>query len=614
MPVIQQERGVKTIAGLPERWGRRAYAELQAALKKGAQSDEYQSLAALLDAITAAPIPVDATDAQLCVMAERFAGDCARVPLAEFVTYAANGPTRLQTPAERMADICRLRGIEPPKELDEGGAARMLDAAWWRRQLRRAHGRAFEHAALRLGFVSMRTGSYCSNETVARRRQQIDRNTAALKASMVANEKGEQFSLYDLAAKGMGNKSNRKGELMLRMAGCEDVAREMEHVGLFVTLTCPSKFHPVIAKTGTPNPKYQNYTPRQAQEHLNRTWARTRAQNDRDGVMPYGFRIAEPHHDGCPHWHMLVFLPESQAETFAANLGKYALEVDGDEPGAQQNRLKIVRINPKKGTAAGYIAKYVGKNIDDSQGRAYDEEGAVEASAAPACDRVDAWASVWGIRQFQGLGMPPVTVWRELRRVKGEHDAAPDYVRRALTASRRIEGAGPTLDGKPVVLQAANFAEYIRAQGGVNLGRGYLVRIAEHQGIVQAGRYGEVVVSLPHGIYGATAPEVVCESKRYTWTRVAGTGPRSPLNNCTHPDQGAVSLVDLGPCIPAWWVQDLTEIADFDDSDWWGSDEWLATAITLDEELELLEVAAAAAWEMDAKSKAIQAARMGRAA
>jgi Bacteriophage replication gene A protein (GPA) len=634
MPVIQQqifidqvngepvERRVSVVAGLPERWGRRAYSELMAALKKhGAASEQYRDLCGLLDSITAAPIPVDATDAHLCVMAERYAADCANVPVAEMAQYwptgaglpgdgvgprqyAERAPVQDERWArERMAGICQLRGIEAPADKceDDEAIKRMIDPAWWRARLRRVHGRAFEHAAMRLGFVSIRAGSYCSDETADRRAQQIARNNAALQATMLKNDQGQEFSLYDLSQKGIANKSNRKGELMLRMAGCEAVAKEYDHVGLFVTGTCPGRFHAVLHKTGTANPKYAeagSRTPRQAQEWLNTAWQRTRAQNDRDGIAPYGFRIAEPHHDGTPHWHMLVFMPAKDVETFKRNMSIHWLADGADEVAHDPSiRIKFVKIDPAKGTAAGYIAKYVSKNIDDQVAH-QDEEGVVE-SATPACARVDAWAAVWGIRQFQGLGMPPVTVWRELRRVKEDNDQAPAYVLRALLASRRLEGAGPTQDGKPLIVKPADFAEYIRAQGGVHLGRKYLVRIAAHEGIVQPGRYGEIVVSLPFGIYGATAPAVVCESTRYSWTRAGRKGARSPLNNCTQGnDQDAAKPWPGRPSRDADWCSDMVFVeseAPDEYSDWWESDEFRKYSVD----------AVSAAWNMlDAEAAA----------
>lgn len=629
MPTIQQEtrngKIIKTVAGLPERWGRRAYRELHAEMARGHEPAEptmppyvgpalfvgplervpsrYDRLCALLDAVTAAPFPIDATDAHLCVLAERYAGECASVPLAEFATYAAHGPAAIMAQRERMAEICRVRGIEPPTCCDDAQAiARMLDPAWWRRGLRKTHGRTFEAAAIRLGFVSVRAGAYASDETVARRISQVARNKAALESVKIENEDGYKCTLAEAASKTTSNKRIRRGELMLRLAGCEAIAHDHEHVGVFVTLTAPSKYHSVIQKSGTLNRKYRGATPREVQQYLQKTWARIRAAYGRYSIRPYGFRIAEPHHDGCVHWHMLLFMRPCEVDWFCCLVEAYALAEDGDEPGAQSQRVQFERIDAAKGSAAAYLAKYISKNIDDDSAPAHDEftdeEGnAVKVempadAARKASQRVDAWAGVWGIRQFQPIGQPPVTVWRELRRVSADKvKNAPEHVRAAWLAAQREYGPADKETGECNVTKPADYAAYIRAQGGVCIGRDYRIGVATEEKTVE-GRYGLYEGEAPVGVYdrtGSTVPPYVgpalfvgpleqgrvIESTRHAWTRTAAWGgvdsPRSPVNNCTERPWPA------RPQSGDPWSASAPEgepVAQFSDDEWYASDEF----------------------------------------
>lgn len=173
--------------------------------------------------------------------------------------------------------------------------------------------------------------------------------------------------------------------------------------------------HLASHKNGHVYDDYDNTTAKAANDYLCRVFSLIRAKLGNDSVPFYGMRVVEPHHDGTPHWHLLVFVHPEHTAHLTRVFRHYALLDSGDEPGARKHRFTSVPIDPEKGNATGYVAKYIAKNIDGF-GMSETDYG---ENAQDSSWRVKAWASVNRIRQFQGFGEPPVSVWRELRRIKG---------------------------------------------------------------------------------------------------------------------------------------------------------------------------------------------------
>lgn len=312
--------------------------------------------------------------------------------------------------------------------------ARICQPEWWRRQLRKLAAQQFERFARNAGIVSLSGNIYCSDFTVNRRIEQKRRNRRLLESLEAENSDGQVYTLAELSDLSVSNPVNRRHELMTRIRGFEEYAKQhhyptdeiigpVRYMALFFTITTPSKFHAkktarsdVGKRWAIDNPKFNNTDPRQANEYLCDVWAGIRAEWDKNSINPYGFRMAEPHHDGTPHWHLILFFPEHQIEKASAIFQEHALREDGDEVGAAERRTEIVFIDPAKGSAAGYCAKYVAKNIDGF-GLGSDFYG---REAIKSALRIEAWAATWSIRQFQQIGGPSVTVWREARRIK-EH-------------------------------------------------------------------------------------------------------------------------------------------------------------------------------------------------
>ena len=401
----------------------------------------------------------------------------------------------------------------------KGIAQRTQNAKWWRALLNRECRRRTEQSLRQLGLVSKSTGLYLSNFTFGGWRESERRAAAFMEeAELVEVGSGEIVSMEDASHGSTANLENRRAELMTRIRGCEELATERGLIPLFLTLTCPSKHH-LFAK-GKNNPRYNGSTPKRAQQHLISNWNRIRAKLNRNGIDLFGLRIVEPHHDGCPHWHLLLFVEPSQRIEMLEIIIGYSLEEDGDEPGANKRRVEIVELD-KAGQAAGYVAKYVAKNIDGFKvGEDLESDG---QSSSDTAQRVRAWASTWGIRQFQFFGDASVTVYRELRRIANDSDQVASVTGKTQTAM--------------VAADEGNWAAYSKENGGpccphnARPIRPYYSEIKPVTGVQRVGVYGDVLRAIA-GIKTAT-DVILSRTREWVLQFKRDSAPWSCVNNCT---------------------------------------------------------------------------------
>ena len=320
---------------------------------------------------------------------------------------------------------------------------RLSDRNWWYRKARALRNQTLAEIERDMGFVCQRFAPYASERSVQNLRATQTKQAEFMKQRELINHKGECITLAECAESNTSNPEIRFAELMVRIKGFEEIANEQNHTGVFLTITTPSRMHRSLSKHGVHNPKFDGTTPKQANEHLCRVGERVRAHLHRNNITPYGFRVAEPHHDGTPHWHLLLFVPEHHVNSLIYAYKKYALEESPNEKGAQKYRFKAEIIDKNKGSAAGYIVKYISKSIN-GKGVGEDSYGnnAIESS-----ERIITWAKDHRIRQFQQIGGPSVTVWRELRRLKQVSN-------------------NPALEAARKAADKSDWAAFVRAMGG----------------------------------------------------------------------------------------------------------------------------------------------------
>nr|PMH78780.1 replication protein [Vibrio sp. 10N.286.48.B7] len=562
----------------------------------------------------------------------------------------------------QCADLIEDFGIKAPgagKKLKPDNIfqfiSKMRCEKWWFGRLSKARKIMREHLAIAMGQVSSKASPYASWDCVREHKEQQKRNWEAIQnMSLFDEETGEEADLADMVLKSVSNPAIRRHELMVRCRGCEGIATSLGLQGLFLTLTTPAQFHNSYKKGGFIG-HWNGASPRDAQAYLNNVWQRIRAKLGREEIRWFGVRVAEPHHDGTPHWHLLLWVKPEEVLRVTDIFIRYAVKADMHEllpqkqwpsvdsfvrvnksvnpfkvyskvyadnfpvkmkrncpevviPDSAQRlpiaektlttlnvdysaRCDVGFIDPEQGTATGYIAKYISKNID---GFAMDDEVSDETGklVKDMAKNVSAWKSRWNIRQFQFFGGAPVTTYRELRRFANQNKKAfmeylfmqervdlltiysmlqrdlvgPIKPSKLITNKELMKVIGDSYQARGDSKQSSvagtlaaadhgNWQGYIMGQGGPFVKRDDLLIVNVYQELPFASPHGETVRKLE----GFQTPDEVVKTRLKVWTikkkskvdeeaeagalalSGASGSSRSSVNNCTEPEKVQVS-------------------------------------------------------------------------
>ena len=160
------------------------------------------------------------------------------------------------------------------------------------------------------------------------------------------------------------------GEVQNRVNTFSRVAKENNLVPIFMTLTLPSEYHRCkVNKKGklVDNPKFNGIKPKESVKILTRMFAKIRQDRSLKELKKHQrlyFRVNEPHQDGTPHTHILLFVPSDRVQRV-----KRAYKRLYD---SRANDIQIIYDDIKNSTA--YIMKYINKLLPLSKAQKQSEK------------------------------------------------------------------------------------------------------------------------------------------------------------------------------------------------------------------------------------------------
>lgn len=174
------------------------------------------------------------------------------------------------------------------------------------------------------------------------------------------NNTGQQFSLKDCIVSSNHSPQRYYGEIQNRINTLEREATNAELTPVFLTITLPSEFHKMkTSRNGKliKNPKYNGVEPKESVKILTKMFAKLRQDRslkELTKMQRMYYRVNEPHKDGTPHTHILLFIPKERIE----RIEKAFKHLYNQKSNKFEKNIR---------SATSYIMKYINKTLPMSK-------------------------------------------------------------------------------------------------------------------------------------------------------------------------------------------------------------------------------------------------------
>ncbi|EIA1304981.1 replication endonuclease, partial [Vibrio vulnificus] len=191
-------------------------------------------------------------------------------------------------------------------------------------------------------------------------------------------------------------------EMYIELKALEKLAVEKKMTWLFITLTCPSRYH---SNPNNGNCSYRGATIKEAKNYLQERFRYFVKRTHKPKYShlkfsidnAFGKKILEAHQDATPHFHVILFCHESNIsdykELFSEVFGEKGLDIR--QAGYDENNNKIA--DKDIASAASYVCKYLLKQFDLE----VDKDGDIVSSSS---NHMTVWRSMTQFRSHSSFG------------------------------------------------------------------------------------------------------------------------------------------------------------------------------------------------------------------